>query len=144
MRITEIQLQCDDIMWFGVDSNGYIFECTSAGCGNVPEYVCKSLEETELLLQYFTEKAPIVTKPVLLIQKKDNQLTKDAIDLSSKGIFCFDITDYNNNTIYYPISKPEKPINVKNLPNDIQNLLVDHIYNGDVSIANSLVVEHAY
>lgn len=67
MRISEIDLQCEDIMWFAIDSKGNIFECTSAGCGNVPEYVCKSREETDILLEYFTEKAPVVTKAKLLI-----------------------------------------------------------------------------
>ena len=30
MRISEVDLQCEDIMWFAVDSKGNIFECTSA------------------------------------------------------------------------------------------------------------------
>lgn len=144
MRITETQLQCDDIMWFGIDSNGYIFECTSAGCGNVPEYVCRSLEETELLLGYFTENCPITTNPILLIPEKDNQLTKDVKDLSSKGLFCFDVTDYDNFKVYNRIAKPEKPITIKDLPENIQKILNDHIYNGDVSISDEIMVEHAY
>ena len=49
MRISIIDLQCEDIMWFGVDKNNYIFECTSAGCGNVPEFVCCSKENTNKL-----------------------------------------------------------------------------------------------
>ena len=53
MRISEIELQCEDVMWFAADSNGNIFECTSAGCGNVPEYICKSKEDTDTLLDYF-------------------------------------------------------------------------------------------
>lgn len=48
MRITEIDLQCEDIMWFGIDN--HIFECTSAGCGNVPEFVCESKKNTKILL----------------------------------------------------------------------------------------------
>lgn len=47
MRITEIDLQCEDIMWFGIDSHNHIFGCTSAGCGNVPEFVCKSKQNTD-------------------------------------------------------------------------------------------------
>lgn len=53
MRITAIELQCEDIMWFGIDNNNHIFECTSAGCGNVPEFVCISKENTESLLNFF-------------------------------------------------------------------------------------------
>ena len=53
MRITAIELQCEDIMWFGIDNNNHIFECTSSGCGNVPEFVCISKENTESLLNFF-------------------------------------------------------------------------------------------
>ena len=55
MRYTEIDLQIEDIMWFGIDLNGYIFSCTTAGAANVPEFVCKSKEQTEFLADYFIE-----------------------------------------------------------------------------------------
>lgn len=144
MRISEIDLQCEDIMWFAIDSKGNIFECTSAGCGNVPEYVCKSHEETDFLLEYFTKEAPVVTKARLLIPAEDNDLTADILDLSSKGIYCFDITDYDNDEQYNMISLPEKPINVSDLPANIQKLLSDHIYKGDVSKELTIIVQHAY
>ena len=35
MRYEIIDLQIEDIMWFGIDNNGYIFECTSGGIGKV-------------------------------------------------------------------------------------------------------------
>lgn len=144
MRISEIDLQCEDIMWFAIDSKGNVFECTSAGCGNVPEYVCKSREETNFLLKYFTEKAPIITKAKLLIPAEDNDLTADILDLSSKGLYCFDLTDYDNDEQYSMISLPEKPINISDLPEEIQNLLSDHIYRGDVSSESNIIVQHAY
>lgn len=144
MRISEIDLQCEDIMWFAIDSKGNIFECTSAGCGNVPEYVCKSREETNLLLEYFIEKAPIVTKAKLLIPEEDNDLIRDILDLSSKGLYCFDIADYDNDEQYSMVSLPEKPINVSNLPTYIKELLSDHLYDGDVSIDLTITVQHAY
>lgn len=144
MRISEVDLQCEDIMWFAVDSKGNIFECTSAGCGNVPEYVCKSRKETDILLEYFTEKAPVVTKTKLLIPAEDNDLTADISNLSSKGIYCFDLIDYAHDDRYSMVSLPEKPLNVSNLPADIQELLSDHIYSGDVSTETTITVEHAY
>ena len=144
MRISEIDLQCEDIMWFATDSKGHIFACTSAGCGNVPEYICRRREETDILLEYFTTNAPLVTKPILLIPAEDNDLTADIINLSSKGIYCFDITDYDEDDVYNMISLPEKPINRSQLPANIQELLADHIYTGDVSVEKSISVEHAY
>lgn len=131
-------------MWFAVDSKGNIFECTSAGCGNVPEYVCKSREETDTLLEYFTEKAPVLTKAKLLIPAEDNDLTADITDLSSKGLYCFDLTDYDHDDLYSMVSLPEKPINVSDLPVNIQELLSDHIFTGDISKETTITVEHAY
>ena len=144
MRINEIKLQCEDIMWFGVDTVGHIFECTSAGCGNVPEYVCRSQEETEKLLDFFTNKIAKTTSPVLIIPNADNPLTDDAKDLSSKGIYCFDITDFDDIENYHIISRPEKPISVNDLPSDIKEIISDHIFEGDVSISESISVSHAY
>ena len=144
MRISDIDLQCEDIMWFAIDTNGNIFECTSAGCGNVPEYVCKSREETDMLLEYFTNTAPITTEAKLLIPASENDLTADAINLASKGIYCYDVTDYDNDEIYNCIAVPGKPLNVSDLPEEIKQLLSDHVYNGDVSTETSIAIEHAY
>lgn len=33
MRITNIDLQCEDLMWFAIDQNGYVLEFTSGGDG---------------------------------------------------------------------------------------------------------------
>ena len=144
MRITEFDLQCEDIMWFGIDSLGNIFECTSAGRGNVPEYVCKSREETDKLLEFFTETLSKTTTPILLIPEEDNELVDDVKDLSSKGIYCYDLTDYDNDNVYNCIAKPTVPINIKDLPSDIQTILSDHIYSGNIPESASITVEHAY
>ena len=144
MRISEIDLQCEDIMWFAVDSNGNIFECTSAGCGNVPEYVCKSREDTECLLDYFMEKAPSITTSTLQIPDEENDLVDDVKILSSKGVYCFDVTDYDKDDQYNRIAIPANPLKVADLPLNIQALLSDHIYVGDVSKEASIKVSHAY
>ncbi len=144
MRISEIDLQCEDIMWFATDRKGNIFECTSAGCGNVPEYVCRSREETDTLLKYFMDNAPTITTPQLLIPAEDNDLTNDVKTLSSKGLYCFDISNYDNDDKYSCIAIPAKAINISVLPNNIREILSDHIYDGDVSVEHTITVEHAY
>ncbi len=131
-------------MWFAIDNNGNVFECTSAGCGNVPEYVCRNRKETEMLIDYFMEKAPSITSAKLLIPAEDNDLIDDVKKLSSKGIYCFDIADYDADDKYNCISLPEKAINISDLPEGIQKILSDHIYNGDVSKERTITVEHAY
>lgn len=144
MRISEIDLQCEDIMWFAIDSNGNVFECTSAGCGNVPEYVCKSREETENLLDYFMEKAPSITTVTLQLPNEKNDLVDDVKVLSSKGLYCFDVTDYDKDDQYTCIAIPSVPLKVTSLPENIQLLLSDHIYAGDVSKEHTIKVSHAY
>lgn len=144
MRISEIDLQCEDIMWFATDDNGNVFECTSAGCGNVPEYVCRSREETEILLDYFTTKAPVITTAKLLIPNDGSDLVADVTDLAEKGLHCFDITDYDDEEHYGCVAVPERSLNVTELPTNIQQILSDHRYLGDISSTRSITVSHAY
>lgn len=61
MRYSAIDLQCEDIMWFGIDTNGCILAFTSGGYGPVPEYVCRSKEETTLLENFFLEQLAVST-----------------------------------------------------------------------------------
>ena len=143
MRINEIDLQTEDIMWFAIDSNGYIFECTSAGRGNVPEYICCSKENTDKLLDYFTNKAPVLTKPILLIPEENNYLIKEITDLSSKGIFCYDI-DEDDENYYTAVAKPETPITIKDLPEEVQSIISSHVYDGNITTSKRISVPHAY
>ena len=92
MRITAIELQYEDIMWFGIDNNNHIFECTSAGCGNVPEFVCISKENTESLLNFFMNELAEFTEEKVAVEYDDtNSLLKDCIHLSRKGLYCYDV-----------------------------------------------------
>ena len=143
MRITEIDLQCEDIMWFGIDINGNIFECTSAGRGNVPEYVCVSREETDLLVDYFTNEIQVTTEPICLIQEDNSQLFEEISDLASKGIYCYDVSD-ENDELYLCIAKPKKAINISSLPQSIQETLSTHVFNNRIPDSNTIHVEHAY
>ena len=45
MRYSEIDLQCEDIAWFGIDSQKHIIAFASGGIGNVPELVSRSKED---------------------------------------------------------------------------------------------------
>ena len=92
MRISEIDLQCNDIMWFAIDNNGYIVALTSGGEGNVPEYVCRSKEETDKLEEYFMCTAADIGDATLLIDNDGSLLADDATALSRKGLFCFDVS----------------------------------------------------
>ena len=144
MRITEIDLQCEDIMWFGIDSHNHIFECTSAGCGNVPEFVCKSKEVTEKMLEFFMNELNEFTEENLLVEYVNtNQLLKDCIRLSRRGIYCFDIYRENEQQ-YVKIVEPVRPLDYDELPQRIKDVFSDNRVDVDVMTQKIINVDHAY
>lgn len=143
MRFTEIDLQIEDIMWFGVDNNGYIFECTSGGFGHVPEFVCQSKEDTEALCNFFLEELPITTEAKLICPDENNQLMIDAKLLTQKGIFCFDVTTQKKRD-YQKLTEPIKPIHINNLPEKIRKLLQNHKISIDLPQITNFDIKHAY
>ena len=145
MRYTEIDLQCEDIVWFGIDSNGRIFACVSGGIGCVPEFVCRSREESEALLEYFTETLPISTEGNCYGAQNSTSLLEDCLMLSSKGLYCFDVdTTETYGDFYRKVAYPSKELFLSDLPAAISDILADHIVNADVSTVDKLSVPHAY
>lgn len=144
MRITEIDLQYEDIMWFGIDNQNHIFECTSAGCGNVPEFVCQSKENTEALLEFFMDELDEFTQANLLVEYVGtNPLLNDCVQLSRKGIYCFDI--YAENEQHYAkIAEPVEPLNYDALPKKIKDIFAGNRVNIDVIKEKIICVKHAY
>ena len=140
MRITNIDLQCEDLMWFAVDKNGYIVEFTSGGIGNVPEFVCEDRDSNDLLVDYFMNISNETTSEQLIVPYEDNDLLNDAIALSKKGIFCFDASGDS----YEKISLPVLPLHMENLPDNIKRIMVKRLIDTDVTTANVVCVEHAY
>lgn len=144
MRITQIDLQCEDIMWFGLDNQNHVFECTSAGCGNVPEFVCQSRESTETLLNFFMDELDKFTQAKLLVKYVNtNQLLRDCVQLSCKGIYCFDIYEGNERQ-YVKIVEPVESLNYDILPHKIQCILVNNKVDIDVKKEKIISVRHAY
>lgn len=144
MRYSEIDLQCEDITWFGVDANNHIVVFASGGIGNIPEYVCRSKEETEKLYEYFYETLDKTTVGHSLVAGS-NSLISEFVELSSKGLYCFDVETQNvEGEIYKKISYPDIPILFDDLPVDVKAILQDHFINADVASSNQIKVPHAY
>ena len=146
MRYTEIDLQIEDIMWFGIDLNGYIFACTTAGTANVPEFVCKSKEQTGLIEDYFTKELEKTTSAILEAPYVDNPLMRDATELAEKGVFSFDAVSDNSehNREYVKIASPKTPIQYNLLPDEIKKLLQEHTVPVDAAKEKYICVKHAY
>ena len=145
MRYTEIDLQCEDIMWFGVDANGHILAFTSGGCGGVPEFVCRSKEETEQLEKFFLEEAVPSSEGCMKIPADGTPLSDDARMLSQKGLFIYDVSfDEGHTDEYALIAEPVTPLHINNLPKNIAVILRDHMIEGYAAGLAYLRVRHAY
>ncbi len=145
MKYSEIDLQCEDIMWFGIDKNGLVFECTSGGIGCVPTFVCESKENTAILEEFFLQELKDTTKGTLLTPNTDSQLSQDGLSLSNKGVFCFDVAiDDDRPNEYKKIAVPDHPILLSDLPDRIKSIMCNHIVDVDVASETFIRVAHAY
>ena len=144
MKYTEMELQCNDIMWFGIDRNGIVFEATSGGCANVPAFVIESKEETETLRDYFLN-LPEGNSESIFLEKLDPDYPaySDCLSLTKNGITCFDVSDEDENA-YKKIAISKTPLKIESLPVNIQNILVTHKIDIDVLDSMFLSVEHGY
>ncbi len=145
MIITEIDLQCEDIRWFGIDINNYVFTCTSAGIANVPAFVCDNKENTMYLENFFIS----YIKKLSGIQwmkpfDMESAMYQETVNLTSKGIYCYDACDNNDETSYCKISEPISPLILDELPNDIKERLLNNKVEVDVITDNYITVENAY
>lgn len=146
MRIGIVELQCEDIMWFGVDKYNCVFECTSAGSGNVPEFVCQSKEETDELVSFFLDELDKMTEEYVMSGLCGmNQLIEDCITLAQKGIYCYDISeDDGHENEYKKIVEPVEPLRYEDLPKPIRGIMQNHRVDVDVRNGNYIKVPHAY
>ncbi|MDO5295550.1 MAG: hypothetical protein Q4F00_02760 [bacterium] len=146
MRYSEIDLQVEDLMWFGLDTQGCVVEFTTGGSANVPEFVCRSREDNETLENYFTNLAP-TTAAHMLMDQELGTLTEDARHLASRGLFCYDVAyDQNGSPTdqYHKIAFPEKPLILEDLPDNIKRIIVDHFVSADAASDQYIHVDHAY
>ena len=143
MRITKIDLQIEDLMWFGVDNQNHIFECTTAGVGNVPEFVCRSKEKCEQVEKYFLDEAEEITEFILHTEYENNQLFEDCLLLARKGIFCYDVSTADPQQ-YKKISSPVQPLKFDDLPENIKKIMIDNKVDINAKTEPIIRVGHAY
>ena len=144
MRYSEIDLQCEDITWFGVDANNHVIAFASGGIGNIPEFVCRSKEETEELYSYFYDTLAKTTTGHALVAGW-NSLISEFVELSSKGLYCFDVETQNaEGEFYRKITYPDTPILFDDLPDNVKAIMQDHVIDADITGSNQIRVPHAY
>ncbi len=145
MKYSEIDLQCEDIMWFGIDINGVVFECTSGGIGCVPSFVCESKENTEMLENFFLTQLKPSTQGTVLLSQDENPLLDEVKSLSEKGVVCFDVAvDDDRPNEYKKIAIPGLLLKTENLPESIKSIMSHHMVDVDVVLQKFIKVPHAF
>lgn len=141
MRFTEIDLQIEAIMWFGVDKNGYIFVCHSSWLPNIPEFVCNNKEETEFLDKYFMK----------YLEMKDDDWGESNFYIE-KGISYFDgiieeippDKDFELYPYWYrQLGEVKNPLHFAQLPKKIQKIMNFHRMDIDITKTKYFYVEKA-
>lgn len=142
MRFSTMELQYLDILWFAIDTKGNIATFTSAGESFVPEFVCRSKEETDYLEDYFLNQLNESTDYMLCSEDSDNTLMNDFKLLANKGLFCYDSCN-SLESDYSLCSYPKSPINVNNLPIEVKKILLEHTLKIDFMKEKYLNIEKA-
>ena len=128
MRIIEEELEYLDITWFAVDKYGRVLELTSAGSGHIPEFICESKENANILEDYF-----------------ENKASNNFIEFSENRLYYFDAYDGKNRTTnYIKKSSPSNPLLISQLPKHVFDILSNNRLNIDAESVDSITVEHAY
>lgn len=130
MEITELDLEMEDIEWYGVDETGKIGLFMSGGSLAVPSSICKSRENLEKVCDYFNNFNRLISNCVdinnKIVYPRKEFITECKLT-SQKGIYCFDISDDDNlNNQYYFISKPETPLFIDELPLEIKTIMLEY------------------
>ena len=144
MIISQQELQCEDLLWFGIDVNGVVFACTTGGCANVPHFVCDNRENLDTLEDFFVNKyEKIIENNVKIYDNTKGKLLEEFIQLSQKGIYCYDVC-INNNQYYSIVTAPSKSTVIADLPIDIVKILNKNNVHINTKFDETFTIEHAY
>ena len=151
MEISEIDQEVNDYDWFAIDSQGNIGHFASNG-GILPESIATSAEDLQLLVEYFKlskvktgfRLAPTFSYPpdIKSTEQKEN-FVSGFTSYSDCGLYSFDRYEPNyrrdlSRQNYIPISQPNKPISVNQLPETIQIVLSKVICNCNFHFAETI------
>ncbi len=111
----------------------------------MPEFVCKSKENTEFLETFFMEELGKSTQGKLLIAQDGSALAEDSLALAEKGIYSYDVSfDDGHENEYVQIAGPEEPLKANQLPAKVWEILRNNTISGDAAVDRYLHIEHAY
>ncbi|WP_324822893.1 hypothetical protein [Sinanaerobacter sp. ZZT-01] len=149
MRITEIDLEIEDIEWYGIDEDGRIAQFTSGGSKVVPEFICESRERLHTVSKFFEDMNPNTEKEVTFHVKASKNRSEKYLQeckiVSQKGLYCFDISDEQDTEEYVLICNPSCTLMISDLPVSMQDILLKcKISNSNFSKNNTILIEGSY
>ncbi|WFR56278.1 hypothetical protein QA584_22075 [Anaerocolumna sp. AGMB13025] len=148
MRITEIDLELEDIEWYGIDENGRIAQFTSGGSKIVPEFICESREKLDVVCEFFENFSPRIVEEVIFEVPKypRKEYLQECKKISQKGLYCFDISNEQDSTDgYILICTPSYELQISELPEIIQSILSSYrIPNVNFNNCKIISIEKAY
>jgi len=131
MRITEIDLEVEDIEWYGIDEDGRVAQFTSGGSKMVPEFICESRESLDSVSEFFENLNPDIAEEVTFSEEASKYPRKEYLQeckkTAQKGLYCYDISDEEDITgRYILICKPSYELLISDLPETIQSILLNY------------------
>lgn len=104
--------------WFAIDQEGQIAHFSSAGYGVIPTLVRDNVDQQLKLNEYFTKMVEKVTTANLIRGKGKRD---DWLNMAQRGLYSYDFKHWDGP--YILIAKPDVPINIRILPDEIYTLL---------------------
>lgn len=116
----------NDLDWFLSGQDGFLAHFATGGKGPIPEKIRESIDNYELIYDYFYSLEPLSDVEVIEYNLPDfsdeeqrSRYLKSFIEMSRKGLFSY---DYRNDE-YKLISKPLYPLRYSVLPDDIKGVI---------------------
>ena len=116
----------NDLDWFLSGQDGFLAHFATGGKSPVPEKIRESIDNYELVYDYFYSLEPLSDVEVIEYNLPDfsdeeqrSRYLKSFIEMSRKGLFSY---DYRNDK-YKLISKPLYPLRYSVLPDDIKRII---------------------
>lgn len=140
-----------DMEWYGVDKKGNVAVFCSGGEGNLPEFVCESIERADELIEYFDRMKKTTSSVLMFPQTKKGCAEQVARNFSDKGLYYFDADDGTKLGIstfheyYTKHSYPQNPLKYELLPKHIKEILKHNFMEiEDFLLVDTVHVRHAY
>ncbi|MCU6328543.1 hypothetical protein KSU19_12860 [Enterobacter quasiroggenkampii] len=115
----------NDLDWFLSGQDGFLAHFATGGKGPVPEEIRESIDNYELIYDYFYSLEPLTdvevveyNLPYFPDEEQRSRYLKSFTEMSRKGLFSYDFRDGE----YKLISKPLYPLKFSMLPGDIKSI----------------------